>query len=342
MPRKQETKDQNVIVVDGTRIPTEFKEIDISELRYWRENPRVDSMLKQSFPDGNATEDDIEKALWELESVKELYTDIKKNEGLKDEILVKDNLVLEGNSRLCAYRQLYKKATNDDERIRWLGIRARVIPDDTSSEAIFSILGTWHIKGKAQWRTYEKSAYITRIHRQYGKTTKELAEMLKIPESEVRNMIDSYDLMQKHGITETQEQKKFSAVYEITKNREMRKLRDTKPAQFDSCIAAIKDGRFERAEDVRQLPKIVKDKKASKAFFEDKETIRDAAEIAKSRHPEHADSFYRVVKRATAVLDGCTAKRLQEIKDDGNKAYELKKLYRALAKLLKLAGIKPD
>jgi len=163
--------------------------------------------------------------------------------------------------------------------------------------------------------------------------------MLKISESEVRNVIDSYDLMQKHGITETQEQKKFSAVYEITKNREMKKLRVDEPGLFDNCIEAVKEGRFSRAEDVRDLPKIMNDKKARKAFVEERLPIDEAAEIAKARHPEHADSFYRIVKRATTAIEDCDAKRIQQIKGDGNRAYELKRLSRALSRLLKQIGM---
>jgi hypothetical protein len=342
MSKKNENKDQNIIIVNGSRIATEIRELPIDELKYWRENPRVDSVIKQRFPDGSATEDDIEQALWELDSVKELFQDIKKNGGLIDEILVKGVFVLEGNSRLCAYKHLFKKATTDDERLQWFGIRARIIPESTSSEAIFSILGTWHIKGKAEWKTFEKASYIARIHREYGKTTKEISVLLKRSEVEVKNMIETYDLMQRKGISETQEQKKFSAVYEIVKNREMKRIREKEPDVFDSCISAVREGRFERAEQVRDLPKIIKDKKARKAFFDEHEDVDAAAEIAKARHPEHADSFYRAIRRASSVLEGCSAKRIEEVRQDGSRAYELKRLQKALAKVLKLVGASSD
>jgi len=98
----------NIMIVGGNKIATEIKELDILKLRYWRENPRVDSIIKEKFPSGNVTEANIEQELWALDSVKELYQDIKQNKGLIDEILVKNDSVLEGNSRLCAYRFLYK------------------------------------------------------------------------------------------------------------------------------------------------------------------------------------------------------------------------------------------
>ncbi|MHA1881870.1 MAG: hypothetical protein ACTSUO_02360 [Candidatus Thorarchaeota archaeon] len=333
-------KKSNIIVVGGDRITTEIRELDIFELKYWRENPRVDSIIKQKFPTSEVVDGDIEQELWELGSVKDLYTDIKQNKGLIDEILVKGDVVLEGNSRLCAYRHLYQKSTNDEEKKRWRTIRARIIPDDTDNEAIFTILGTWHIKGKAEWRTFEKAAYLYRMQRDYGKTPNEIAAMVKQKKADVKNMIASYKTMQEKGITETKEQKKFSAIFEIIKNRKMKDLKDDAPDLFDKCIEAVKNNRFERAEQVRDLPKVIKDKKARKLFFQDGGDFQDALDIAKARHPEHKSSFYNQLRKVTKILRDCPVKRIEEIKKDGNKQFILKQLLKAAENVCKKAGIK--
>lgn len=328
------------MVVGGNKIATEIKELDILKLRYWRENPRVDSIIKEKFPSGNVTEANIEQELWALDSVKELYQDIKQNKGLIDEILVKDDSVLEGNSRLCAYRFLYKKSTTNDEKQSWAKIRARIIPDETADEVIFTILGTWHIKGKAEWRTFEKAAYIYRMYRDYRKNTKEISTMVKQGETEVKNMIATYETMVEKGITETREQKKFSAIFEIIKNRQMKKIKSAEPDLFDKCIDAVKNNRFEKSEQVRHLPKVIKDKSARKLFFDEGESFQDALDIAKSRHPEHKDSFYNQIKKVTKIIQSCPVKRIEEIKTDGNKQYILKQLYKEVKKLCNKVGIK--
>ncbi len=329
----------NIIVVDSKEISTQIREISIFDLTFWTENPRIDSIIKERFPLGNATENDIEQSLWELDSVKELYQDIKLNGGLIDEILVKGTIVLEGNSRLCAYRNLYKRAVNHEEREKWSRIRARVIPDETSNETIFTILGTWHIKGKSEWKTFEKASYIYKMNNVYGKTTKEIANMVKHSETEVKNMIETYTLMKNKGIAETSEQRKFSAIYEIVKNRELKRIKEEDPSIFDKCIDAVKDNKFERAEAVRDLPKIINDKKAKKAFFEEEESFLDALDIAKARHPEHEDSFYSQVRKVVNILKSCPAKRIEEIKLDSNKKYIIKSLYTEAGKLCKKTGI---
>ena len=93
-------KDKNEISVIGLKIQTKIEEIDIFKLRYWKENPRVNAIISQKYKDKTVTDDDIESELWEKDSVKELYKEIERHGGLIDEILVKDNTVLEGNSRL--------------------------------------------------------------------------------------------------------------------------------------------------------------------------------------------------------------------------------------------------
>jgi len=333
------TRENNIIVVGGEKIVTEIKDLNIFDLKYWRENPRVDSIIKQKFPSGNVTEENIEQELWALESVKELYQDIRQNEGLIDEIFVKSNMVLEGNSRLCAYRTLYRKAANDDEKAKWSNIRARIMPDDTSDEVIFTILGTWHIKGKTEWRTFEKAAYIFRMYNDYKKDIKQISIMVKHPEGEIRNMIETYKIMQEKGITETKEQKKFSAIFEITKNREMKIIKADEPSLFDKCIEAVKNDKFERAEQVRDLPKIIKDKNAKRAFFDEGEDFQDALDIAKSRHPEHEDSFYKQIKKTTKILQDCSIEKIEAIKSDGNKKYILKDLCKEVNGFCRKIGI---
>ncbi len=227
----------------------------------------------------------------------------------------------------------------DDEKEKWDKIRARIIPENTGDEAIFTILGTWHIKGKAEWKTFEKAAYIYRMHKDYGKTPKEIANMIKHPEADVRNMIETYKTMLEKEITETKEQKKFSAVFEIVKNPEMKKIKKEESHIFDECIEAVKNNKFERAEQVRDLPKVIKDKKAKKAFFEEGESFQNSLDIAISRHPEFEDSFYNQMKKTTRILQDCSVERIEEIKTDGHKKHIVESCYKEVKNFCKKAGI---
>lgn len=334
-------KSKNEIVVIGQKIQTEIDEIDIFKLHYWKENPRVNAIIKQKYGDDRIiTDKDIEKELWEKDSVKDLFKDIERHGGLIDEILVKDNIVLEGNSRLCAYRYLYKKADekNDaDETLKWSYIRTRIIPEETSNEVVFSILGTWHIKGKTQWDTYEKAAYFKRMNIDYGYSLKDIANSISQTEKFVNDHIEAHDLMVENNVSTLE---KFSYFYELVKNKKIKELASKEPIIISNIIQAIKENQFKRGEEIRDLHKVLKDKKAKKEFFDEKVDFNDALETTKDRHPEHADSFYNNIKKVTKILQECSLIEIEEIKTNVNKKYILEKLYREVNSLCKKVGIR--
>ncbi len=332
-------KNIHEIVVNGQKIQTITEEIDIFKLKYWKENPRVNAIIKQKYRDTNISDKDIEKELWEKDSVKDLFKDIEKHGGLIDEILVKNNVVLEGNSRLCAYRHLYKKAkqkNNEDEMLKWSYIRAKIIPSETSNEVVFSILGTWHIKGKTKWDTYEKAAYLKRLNTVYSYTFKKIADSISQTEKFVKDHIKAHDLMVENNVYTLE---KFSYFYELVKNVQIKELALKESTIISNTIQAIKEDRFKRGEEIRHLPKVLKDKKAKTEFFVDKLDFSDALETTKNRHPEHADSFFYNIKKTTKMLESCTVKKIEEIKKDGSKKYLLNKFFREVNSFCRKIGI---
>lgn len=334
-------KDVNMIVVMGEKIPTKIEERDIFEINYWRQNPRVNSVIKQKYGDKKVSDDDIERELWErCSSVKDLFQDIEKHGGLIDEILIRDNIVLEGNSRLCAYRHLYKRAKNNGDKDgmrKWSKIRARILPADTSEKLIFSILGTWHIKGKAEWDTYEKAAYLKRLKIDYGYTLKDIASTISESVKFVEDHIRAYDMMVDNNIYSLE---KFSYFYELTKNKRIKELSSKNPEIMLKAIQAIKEELFEKAQEIRDLPKVLNDKKARGIFINEKRQFSNVLDIAKDRHPEYEESFYSIIKKVTKELEECSIEKIEEIKIEGDKKYLFERFHRVATSFCKKLGIR--
>jgi hypothetical protein len=329
------------ISVIGQKIQTKIEDIDISKLNYWKENPRINSIIKQSFGNKNISNSEIEQLLWEkVDSVHDLFQDIKNHGGLIDEILVRNNIVLEGNCRLCAYRYLYKRAeeqNDEDEMLKWSYIKARIIPADTDDEVIFAILGIWHIKGKTQWDTYEKAAYLKRLNTDYDYSFKAIADSISQSEKFVKDHIEAYDLMVKHNVYTLE---KFSYFYELVKNKHLKEIFNIEPKIKTEVIEAIIGERFRRGEEIRDLPKVLKDKKAKKEFLQEKVEFNEALETTKDRHPEHEDTFYNQVKKLTTSITSCSVEKLEEIKKDGKKKYLFEKLLKELKSFCKKINAK--
>ena len=324
---------KNEISVLGKKIQTKIVEIGIFQLHYWKENPRINAIINQKYRDQEIQESEIETELWEKDSVKDLFNDIDMHGGLIDEILVKDNIVLEGNSRLCAYRHLYSRAkekNNLEDQKKWSTIRARVIPVDTSDQIVFSILGTWHIKGKNQWDTFEKSAYLKRMRDKFNYSEKQIADLIGQTEKFVKENIEAHDIMVDNQIFDLD---KYSYFYEYVKGKNNSKnasMYSQFPDLTKRVIETINSENIRRAEEIRNLPKILNDQKIRKEYLNYGIDFLEAVEDLKQRHPDQEDSFYNQIKRTTRILQKCSVQRIDEIKKDPNKKYLIKCLYKEI------------
>ena len=230
---------------------------------------------------------------------------------------LKTILFWKGIRDLCAYRHLYKKAEekgDENEILKWSYIRARIIPSDTSDQVVFSILGTWHIKGKTQWDTYEKAAYLKRMNVDYGYPYKDIAISISQTEKFVKDNIEAHDLMVENGVYTLE---KFSYFYELVKGKNNSKYSESfkkEPEIITRAIETIKSGEMKRAEDIRNLPRTLKDPKAKKLYLSNEINFNEACDVTKKRHPEQADSFYNQIKKTTKLLQDCSVERIEEIK----------------------------
>ncbi len=104
-------------------------------MKFFTENPRVYSLVRSDSSE--PSQEQIQERLLDMEHVKELIQDVKQNEGLIEPLIVKDGTfeVLEGNSRLAAYRYLAK-----GDPIKWGRIKCTLLPSDIS-EALVCFLG---------------------------------------------------------------------------------------------------------------------------------------------------------------------------------------------------------
>ena len=80
-----------------------------------------------------ATQEEIQAELGGMEHVKQLVQSIKTNKGLIDPVIVLDEtfIVLEGNSRLAAYRILA-----ESEGVAWAKIKVKILPKDIGESAV--------------------------------------------------------------------------------------------------------------------------------------------------------------------------------------------------------------
>ena len=263
----------NTLLIRGNEIPVSTLQLEQERLKFYPDNPRVYSILRA---DGKTpSQEEIEKRLLEMEHVKELVQDIKINKGLIEPLIVRDETfeVLEGNSRLAAYRFLAKT-----DPLKWTYVKCTVIPKDVDESLIFALLGQFHIKGKKDWAPYEQAGFLYRRYKKHHADLKVLALEIAISTKRVKHLVDTYEFMVENN---EEDVNSWSYYDEYLKSKKIQKAREKFPELDRLIVEKIRSGEIERAMDLRdQLPVICAAGKVLNKFVAGKKDFHEAFEEA--------------------------------------------------------------
>lgn len=234
-----------------------LEELNQVDLKFYPENPRVYSILNINGTE--PSQDEIEEYMCAQDHVKQLKESIKSNGGLIDPVIVRDGdyVVLEGNSRLAAYRLLER-----EDPVQWGKIKCKILPADISDSAIFALLGQYHIIGRKDWDPYEQANYLYRRLQQTRLPIEYMADELGISRQKASSMVKVIEFMIAHNDLN---KKHWSHYEEYLKNGGIKKYRETDPDLDDIISTKIKEDAVQ-ATDMRKLGEIAKvgDKQSKK------------------------------------------------------------------------------
>ena len=220
-----------------------------------------------------------------LDHVKQLRLSIESNGGLIDPLIVRDGdyTVLEGNSRLAAYRLLCRT-----DAITWGKVKCKVLPADIDDAAIFALLGQYHIISRKDWDPFEQANYLFRRHQQTRLPVEYMAQELGISKQKAKNMIEVIRFMIEN---DDLNKRHWSHYEEYLKNGGIKKYRETNPDIDETIVEAIKTETIREAADMRKLGEIAKvgDKQSKKVMqkiaegeidlYEGYEEVQDAGKL---------------------------------------------------------------
>ena len=288
----------DTLTLCGEEIPVQNGLLGVHDLSFYPENPRIYSIVQRQ---GTApTQEEIFDRLKKLDHVKQLIQSIRANGGLTDPMLVRngDFVVLEGNSRLAAYRVL---ARND--ALQWGRAKVRLLPSDISESLVFALLGEYHIIGRKDWAPYEQAGYLYRRNEVHGVSAKNMAQEMGLSERRVNHLINTYRFMVEHDETSLA---RWSYYDEYLKSNKVKKARRFNPELDDIVVKKIKTKEIPTAVDVRdKLVKLLDVEKAgtepTKILLSGDATFDRAVESALDRGVDN--KWLRRLKRFRSELD---------------------------------------
>lgn len=261
------------LLIRGVEVPVVTTSLPQKDLQFFVENPRVYSVLRMDGEEPSQA--DIERKLLEMDHVKALIHDIKRDGGLTDPVVVRSGTfeVLEGNSRLAAYRHLAK-----NDPVKWGHMKVRLLPQDLDESLIFALLGQYHIKGKKDWAPFEQAGFLYRRSKAHDIDSAKLAQEIGLTKRKVEHLVAVYQFMLDHGEADTA---KWSYYDEYLKSSKIKKARLSQ-AGFDNLVVEkIKSGEIAKAVDVRdRLPVVCSASKALQKFASRTLSFEDAHDHA--------------------------------------------------------------
>lgn len=321
----------DIMIIGKDEYEVEEKSLKQIDLKFYPENPRVYSNL--NVADGTPSQDEIEEIMINLEHVKQLKLSIEANGGLIDPLIVRDGdlVVLEGNSRLAAYRLLARK-----DPTKWGRVRCKVLPDNIPEKAIFALLGQYHIIGRKDWSPYEQAGYLYRRVNIAKIPVDYIVQELGISKTKANNFINVYQFMVEHNDVKAE---RWSYYEEYLKSASIRKYRETHANLDDTIVEQIKTGQILQAIDIRdKLVRIAKvnGKEAKKIMAEVSEGKIDIYNgYEQIEETGKASNIFELLNKFRVKINEDNFSKKMKNEDAKAVAFELKKIKVTVEKLLK-------
>lgn len=320
----------DVLVLRNRKITVQLSELPQDHLKFYLENPRLYTLVRQDEQD--PTQEEIEEELAKMDHVKQLVHSIKGNGGLIDAVVVQGgtNIVLEGNSRLAAYRILAKQ-----DPVKWGKIKVKILPETISESEIFSLLGEYHIIGKKDWAPFEQAGYLYRRHMTHNVSIDALALEINIGKKLIAHLISVYQFMVDNNERDVS---RWSYYDEYLKSNKIKKARKQYPQLDDVVVKKIRTEEIERAVDVRDgMKKIVEaGGNVLERFATEKRNFSASVQAALNKGA--GDQGVQKVKRFKEWLAARdTQQEIAQLEGGSRKEckYDLEKIQKLLVRLLK-------
>ena len=320
--------------INQTKIRYEAQILDINELKYYPQNPRIMSeieKIKEKDPNAIIDQERIDKIMWDRDATHTLYQTIKKDGGLNEALLVYNNFVIEGNTRLCCLKRLCK----EDER--WAKVPCEVIIDEITPLQINRLLIDKHVIGKNEWSAYDKSLLYYRLKEEEMLSVDQIAELVHESTTTVYRRIDAIREFKRSKCTDT---KKYSHFEQLISNGDIKKLSKDNPKIYQAAVDQILSGKIETAQDVRSIPTICKDKDAKKRYLSGTETIKDIMLDLEQQKKLQNKALMNVVTDLREKISKMTEEDINCLKENNADKSKIQSLLKDLVKLSEMAEIK--
>lgn len=332
---------EQLIVLAGKDVRVRHETVPIGNLRLDPDNPRVRFQL-QRLGKRKPTQDDLRKVIKDQSGYSGLQKTIRLAGGIHDPVIIRhDGTVVEGNTRVTVVATLHEGQPSNP---RWKAIPVMRLPKDVPEQAIAMLMASYHVAGKNKWAAFAKADQIYCLVHKHRCTPEQIAdETRNMTKREVEQILEAYEYLIKEvmpkaakGSDESFLESKWSHALEFVKNRELGPMKNN--ATIRRTFAKLLTGNQIKGAEVRRLPKILKNKRASEALKAN--GFKAAEAILKQVDPTVQSQELRQLKKLTARIGKMKASTVEVFKADPKAQKILFDHANALYNLMKSIGMR--
>ena len=316
----------------GETIPLTNDYLNINDLKFLKDNPRVYACTHGEPNFENLTEEEqqdlIFEKLKEEASVKNLRPEVKRHGGLIEPILVRHDTmeVIEGNSRLAVYRQLHQEKFEGE----WELIPCEIVSCLTDEQQA-AFLNQIHVKGKTSWSAYEKANFAY-VRKERGWNVDQLANLFGESKATIRTRVKVIEMMKRNKDNERSHFSYYDVLVRTADIAEARK----KEGLDGFLLTKIKnfgpddeDSEFTAQELRKKLPVILKKPQMLKRYINSDIGLDEAYQLSKISQVEEK------IKQARNLLDGVSRQEIVQLEQNRFNAFkqEIRKLTKEVERI---------
>ena len=298
--------------------------VNIDDLKYDEKNPRL-----AHLDDPTKFEHHLIKVGNVSELVQELILDKVMLESL---VIDKNNVVIEGNRRLAACKQLIKKIDQglykELDRKNFSYLRCKKIPSKISNEGTVMYLITVHMRSKKPWKLFNRANYIYKLHSKHGWSKNKISMKLNITRPTLDKTLKSHSLTIKYkiryGSSDNNWSKKYSYFWQLLTTKGLKEIASDED-KIVKYMEWVYMDKFKIYQEVRKLPDIIKHRAAFKEFknidsSNDRgKSFRFALQVLDQENPALTNPKFKKIDTMSNMFRNMSHTDIKKIKSDTRK-----------------------
>lgn len=329
------------LMLGGTQVEVTHEVVRIDQIRLNPDNPRIRFQIKHGKGDKTLSPTQLLELIREQPGYDPLQKAIRKAGGLYEPVIVRhDGLVIEGNTRTTVFKVLNAGSSADP---RWKRIPIARLPKQVPEHAMAMLMASYHIAGKTVWRPYAQADQIYDLRHTHKRSITQIADEARMSEREVEQYLSAYEYLLNEVLPHVVNgngseilESKFSHALEFIKRKNLADIRDD-PSVRKQLARLLIDDKIKGAE-VRELDKVLKNRKASKALKKD--GFKAAKEVLTKTDPVAASKVLKEIKALTKLLGKMGQPDINLLKSSSKAQRVLIELNQAVLSVAAFASVK--